>query len=55
MIVSAGCLAGAGHVDRANRVCLVNIVDNVTVLNDRSFECAALAPLGQQHAEFFTT
>ena len=43
--IATGRLAGAGHVDRANRVCLEKHI---------IFECTALAPLRQQHADLFT-
>ena len=52
--IAFGRLAGIGHVDRANRVCLAC---NSGVTGDEMhmvFECAALAPLRQQHADLFT-
>ena len=51
---ATGRLAGAGHVDRANRVCLAC---NSGAIGDEKhliFECTALAPLRQQHANRFT-
>ena len=48
--IATGRLAGAGHVDRANRICLAC---NSGVIGDEMhmiFECTALAPLRQQHA-----
>ena len=47
-------LAGAGHVDRANTVCLSC---NSGVIGDEKhmvFECTALSPLRQQHAGLCT-
>ena len=43
----------AGHVDRANRVCLAC---NSSAIGDEMhmvYECTALAPLRQQHADLF--
>ena len=53
---AAGCLAGAGHADRAKRVCLAC---NSGAIGDEKhgiFECTALAPLQlrQQRADLFT-
>ena len=45
---------GAGHVDRANRVCLACNSDAVANEKRMIFECTALAPLRQQHADLFT-
>ena len=42
LTIAAGRLAGAGHVDKANRVCLAG---NCRVIGDERhviFECAAL-------------
>ena len=44
-------LAGAGHVDRANRVCLACNRDADGDEKHMTFECTALAPLRQT---FFT-
>ena len=47
-------LAGTGHVDGADTVCLAC---NSGAIGDEMhmvFECAALAPLRQQHANLFT-
>ena len=52
--IATGRSAGTGHVDRANRVCLAC---NSGVFGDEVhmvLECAALAPLRQQHADLFT-
>ena len=52
--IATGQLAGIGHVHRANRVCLAC---NSGAIGDEMhmvFECAALAPLRQQHADLFT-
>ena len=52
--IATGRLAGAGHVDRANRVCLAC---NSGAIGDEMhmvFECAALVPFRQQHADLFT-
>ena len=52
--IATGRLAGAGHVDRANRDCLAC---NSSAIGDEKrmiFECTALAPLRQQHADLFT-
>ena len=54
--IATGRLAGAGHVDRSNRVCLAC---NSGAISDEMrmhmvFECTALAPLRQQHADLFT-
>ena len=51
--IATGRLAGTGHVDRANRVCLAC---NNGAIGDEIlfFECAALAPLRQQYADLFT-
>ena len=48
---AAGHLAGAGHVDRANRVCLACNCGAVGSERHMIIECAALAPLRQQHAD----
>ena len=55
MLADCYCLAGAGHVDRANRVCLAC---NSSAIGDEKhmiFECTALSPVRQQHARLFTT
>jgi hypothetical protein len=52
--IATGRLAGADHVDRANRVCLAC---NSGAIGDEKhliFECTALAPVRQQHADLFT-
>ena len=52
--IATGRLAGAGRVDRANRVWLAC---NSGAIGDEKrmiFECAAIAPLRQQHADLFT-
>ena len=52
--IATGRLAGAGHVGRANRVCLACNSGGVGDERHRIFECTALAPLRQQHADLFT-
>ena len=52
--MAAGSLAGASHVDRANRVCLACKSGAGGDERHMMFECAALAPLRQQHADHFT-
>ena len=52
--VAIGRLAGAGHVDRANRVCLACNSGAIADEKHMIFECAAMAPLRQQHADLFT-
>ena len=52
--IATGRLAGAGHVDRANRVCLACNSGAVCDEKHMIFECTALAPLRQQHADLFT-
>ena len=52
--VAIGRLAGAGHVDRANRVCLACNSGAVGDEKHMIFECAAIAPLRQQHVDLFT-
>ena len=47
-------MAGAGHVDRANRVCLACNSGAIGDERHMIFECTALAPLRQQHADLFT-
>ena len=49
--IATGRLAGAGHVDRANRVCVA--CNSGAIGNEKHmiFECTALAPLRQQHAD----
>ena len=50
--IATGRLAGAGHVDRANRICLA--CNSGAIIGDEKhmiFECAAIAPLRQQHAD----
>ena len=52
--IATGRLAGTGHMDRANRVCLAC---NSGAIGDEMhmvFECATLAPLRRQHADLFT-
>ena len=51
---ATGRLAGAGHVGRANRVCLACNSGGVGDEKHVIFECTALAPLRQQHADLFT-
>ena len=48
---AAGRLAGAGQEDRTNKVQLACKHGNERHM---IFECAALAPLRQQHVESFT-
>ena len=52
--IATGRLAGAGHVDRANRVRLA--CNSGAIGNEMHivFECTALAPLRRQHADLFT-
>ena len=52
--IAFGRLAGIGHVDRANRVCLACNSGAIGDEMHMGFECAALAPLRQQHADLFT-
>ena len=52
--VATGRLAGAGHVDRANRVCLACNSGAIGDEKHMIFECTALAPLRQRHADLFT-
>ena len=52
--IATGRLAGAGHVDRANRVCLACNRGAVGDEKHIIFECTALAPLRQRHADLFT-
>ena len=52
--VAIGRLAGAGHVDRANRVCLACKSGAIGDEKHMIFECAAMALLRQQHADLFT-
>ena len=54
--IATGWLAGAGHIDRANRVCLACNSAVIQFGNEMHMliECIALAPLGQQHADLFT-
>ena len=52
--IATGRLAGAGHVDRANRVCLACNSGAIGDVKHMIFECAALAPFRQQHADLFT-
>ena len=47
-------LAGAGHVDRAHRVCLSCNSGAIGGERHMSFECAALASLRQERADLFT-
>ena len=53
--VAIGRLAGAGHVDRAN-ICLACNSGAIGESDEKHmiFECAAVAPLRQQHADLFT-
>ena len=52
--IATGRLAGAGHVDRANRVCLA--CNSGAIGDEKHMICeyAALAPFRQQHADLFT-
>ena len=56
--IATGRLAGAGHVDRAIRVCLACNSGAVGDIDEFEMhmvlECTALAPLRQQHADLFT-
>ena len=49
--IATGRLAGAGHVDRADRVCLACNSGAVGDEMHMIFENTALAPLRQQHAD----
>ena len=49
-----GRLADAGHAGRASRVCLACNSGAVGGERHMIFECTALAPLRQQHADLFT-
>ena len=51
--IATGRLAGAGHVDRANRVCLACNSGAIGDEKHMIFECTALAPLRQKHADLF--
>ena len=53
-LLATGRLAGAGHVDRANRVCLACNSGAIGDEKHMFFDCTALAPLRQQHADLFT-
>ena len=46
-------LAGTGHVDRADRVCLACNSGAIGNEMQMVFECTTLAPLRQQHADLF--
>ena len=52
--IVTGRLAGAGHVDRANRVCLACNSGAIGDEKHMIFECTALIPLRQKHADLFT-
>ena len=54
--IATGRWAGAGHVDRANRVCLACNSGILCIAKNMIFECTALAPLSsrQQHPDLFT-
>ena len=54
LLIATGRLAGAGHVDRANRVCLACNSGAIGDEKHMVFECTALAPLRQQYADLFT-
>ena len=54
LATAIGRLAGAGHVDRADRVCLACNGGAIGAEKHMIFECAALASLRQQHADLFT-
>ena len=47
-------LAVAGHVDRDNRVCFACNSGAIGDEKQTIFECTALSPLRQQHADLFT-
>ena len=47
-------LGSAGHLGRANRFCLACNSGGVSDEKHMIFECTALAPLRQQHADLFT-
>ena len=49
-----GRLAGTGHVDRVNRVCLACNSGAIADEKHVNFECTAFDPLRQQHADLFT-
>ena len=48
--IATGRWAGTDHVDRTNRVCLACNRDAIGDEMHMLFECAALAPVKQQHA-----
>ena len=52
--IATGHLAGAGHVERADRVCLACNSGADGDEKNMIFECTALAPLRQQHGDLFT-
>ena len=52
--IATGRLASAGHVERADRVCLACNSGAVGDEKHMIFECTALAPLRQQHADLST-
>ena len=52
--IATGRLAGAGHVDRANRFCLAWNSGAICDEKHMIFECTALAPLRRQHADLIT-
>ena len=52
--IATGRLARAGHVERADRVCLACNSGAVGDEKHMIFECNALAPLRHQHADLFT-
>ena len=52
--LATGRLAGAGHVDRADRVCLACNSGAIGDEKQMIYEYTALAPLRQQHTDLFT-
>ena len=54
LLIATGRLAGTGHVVRVNRVCLACNSGAICDEMHMVYECAALAPLRQQHADLFT-
>ena len=59
LAIATGPSAGAGHIDRAYRICLAcnsgAMYQYISDIGDEMFfECTALAPLRQQHADRFT-
>ena len=53
-VMACRLLLAVGRVDRANRVCLACNSGAIGDEKHMIFECAALAPLRQQHTDLFT-